>query len=190
MRHNVMRAALLAAFLFLALLLYYPGYSGEESPSVDLDLIYPAGKSPRVFTEGWIFGARCIVNPGSDERDISGTVRWSGSATFNPEVGAVSRPDFHGPGKNTIILTVDVGDKTIEKRFQVTAIRPATYASIADLSHCQSDAHGCMACPHAVVGPIITGSQNVTINGKPAARVGDTGIAGACCGANMFAIKE
>lgn len=180
----------LIGLLFLSLLLSSPGYPGEELPAVNLELTYPVGKSPRVFTEGWVFGARCIVNPGSDERDISGTVRWSGSATFNPSVGAVSRPDFHGPGENNIILTVDVGDETIEKKFQVIAIRPTTYASIADISHCQSDAHGCPACPHAVAGPIITGSRNVTINGKPAARVGDTGVASACCGPNTFTIKE
>ncbi|MBI4711341.1 MAG: PAAR domain-containing protein [Candidatus Omnitrophica bacterium] len=45
-----------------------------------------------------------------------------------------------------------------------------------------------MACPHPVIGPVQTGSLLVSIDGKPAARVGDTGVHMSCCGPNTFTI--
>lgn len=45
-----------------------------------------------------------------------------------------------------------------------------------------------MACAHPTVGPITTGSPNVFVNGRPAARVGDIGVHAACCGPNTFKI--
>lgn len=33
--------------------------------------------------------------------------------------------------------------------------------------------HGAICCPHHVTGTIVTGSENVKVNGKNAARVGD-----------------
>ena len=46
------------------------------------------------------------------------------------------------------------------------------------------DVHGCIACPHPVVGPAVMGSPNVLVNNLPALRVGDKGIHIACCGKN------
>lgn len=50
------------------------------------------------------------------------------------------------------------------------------------------DSHGCIACPHNVSGPVTQGSPDTIINGKPAARKGDSGIHGICCGPNRFVI--
>lgn len=59
-------------------------------------------------------------------------------------------------------------------------------ARIGDNSRCDADVHGCPACAHSVVGPAVTGSPDVRINGRPAVRVGDTGIHAACCGPNTW----
>ncbi|MFH2065239.1 MAG: PAAR domain-containing protein [Pseudomonadota bacterium] len=59
---------------------------------------------------------------------------------------------------------------------------------MGSIAHCPNDAHGCPACPHPVRGPIQSGSPYVLIEGKPAARVGDSGIHAACCGPNTFMI--
>ncbi|MDJ0656358.1 MAG: PAAR domain-containing protein [Xanthomonadales bacterium] len=48
------------------------------------------------------------------------------------------------------------------------------------------DAHGCLACPHPVIGPAIKGSPTVLVNGLPAVRIGDQGVHAACCGPNMW----
>lgn len=57
---------------------------------------------------------------------------------------------------------------------------------VGDKSQCPADAHGCPGCPHSVIGPAVSGSPNVFINGKPALRVGDPGIHAACCGSNTW----
>jgi uncharacterized Zn-binding protein involved in type VI secretion len=58
---------------------------------------------------------------------------------------------------------------------------------LGDMSKVPSDAHGCMACPHAsAIGPGIIGSNNVNINGLPARRLGDKGIHAVCCGPNIY----
>jgi len=161
---------------------------GGEGP-VLLSLTYPAGRSPNVFTTGWIFGARALVNAGTNnEEDVSEQVKWSGSGTFNPNTGSVSRPSFNGAGANTITLSVEAGGKTHEKTFNINAVHPFAYAYQTWQAKCPADSHGCPACPHPTVGPIVTGSPNVLINGHPAARVGDTGVHAACCGPNTFTI--
>lgn len=63
-------------------------------------------------------------------------------------------------------------------------------ARISDLAFISKDTHACPACPHACVGPIISGSNNVFINGKGAARKGDPGIHAVCCGPNTYTINE
>jgi uncharacterized Zn-binding protein involved in type VI secretion len=156
----------------------------EVAGAVTLAITYPAGRSPHVFTSGWIFGARCTS--GGD--DISDSVKWSGTGTFNPATGRSTRPVFNSEGPNSITVSVDVGGKTIQKTAYVTAVSPAGYAGIGDKAQCPSDAHGCPACPHPVIGPIISGSPNVLANGKPAARMGDRGVHSACCGPNTFEI--
>lgn len=57
---------------------------------------------------------------------------------------------------------------------------------VSDLGKVDADAHGCPACPHCCVGPIVMGSPTVFINCLPAARVDDMGVHAACCGPNMF----
>ncbi len=162
-----------------------------NKPKVTLELTYPAGKSPKVFTTGWIFGAKCIV----DGKDLSSKVFWGGTGTFKPRVGATSRPSFSRAGANSILLTIGTGAQKVSKSFRVTAVSPQPYAAVGDGSKCRADAHGCPGCPHLTAGPIIQGSPHVFVRGKPAARVGDVGtttgsIAAihSCCGPNTFTI--
>ena len=42
-------------------------------------------------------------------------------------------------------------------------------ARLGDKAQIQADAHGCPACPHPGVGPIVVGSHNVFTNDKPQA---------------------
>ena len=57
---------------------------------------------------------------------------------------------------------------------------------LGDKSQVLVDGHGCLACPHPVVGSAIKGSPDVNINFMPALRVIDTGIHVVCCGPNMW----
>ena len=57
---------------------------------------------------------------------------------------------------------------------------------LGDKARAPIDAHGCPACPHPSIGPAICGSADVTVNGRPALRVGDPGIHAACCGRNTW----
>ncbi len=61
-------------------------------------------------------------------------------------------------------------------------------ARTGDRAHCDADAHGCPACPHAVEGEARAGSPNVVINGAPALRVGDKGSHEGCCGDGVWRI--
>ncbi|NTW28825.1 MAG: hypothetical protein HGA39_05610 [Coriobacteriia bacterium] len=158
--------------------------SEDKEAEVTLALTYPVGRSPKVFVSGWVFGASCVI----DGKDYSDQVKWSGTGTFGPEVGARSRPVFNGPGSNTITLSVTVNGKTTSKSFSVEAVSSEGYACVGMLAYCPADAHGDPGDPHPVTGPITSGSSNVFINGKAAARVGDTGVHAACSGPNTFTI--
>lgn len=57
---------------------------------------------------------------------------------------------------------------------------------LGDKAQVPADAHGCPGCPHPGIGPAVSGSGNVQINGRPALRVGDKGIHAACCGSNTW----
>ena len=61
---------------------------------------------------------------------------------------------------------------------------------LGDKAKCPIDAHGCVGCPHSVSGPVIQGSSDVLVNGKPVARKGDSGVHGVCCGPNRFVIAR
>lgn len=61
---------------------------------------------------------------------------------------------------------------------------------LGDRSRAPADAHGCPACPHNCVGPAVSGSPDVMINGKPVLRVGDMGVHAACCGPNLWVAVE
>jgi uncharacterized Zn-binding protein involved in type VI secretion len=158
---------------------------------VSLELTYPVGISPKVFATGWVFGARCLLNPGTTEQqDISDRVRWSGDAVFTPATGNLSRPSFKKIGQNIIVLETAYGTSIIQKQYNITTVSTEKYARVGDVAFCTADAHGCPACPHVVKGPIINGSTDVMLSGLPAARVGDSGIHGTCCGPNTFTIAE
>lgn len=159
--------------------------------NIQLSLTYPAGKSPKVFTKGWVFGAVCLVNPGTREQiDNSGNVRWKGTGTFTPDRGPLSRPVFTRPGTNSITLYVEKDGKVVcENTFTVEAVDPQGYARVGGLAHCPAYAMGCPACPHPVTGPILSGSPNVFIDGLPAARAGDPGMHAGGCGPTSYVIK-
>lgn len=163
------------------------GTDGDDSGASDgvlLRLTYPAGRSSNVFTTGWVFGASCYYK----EKDFSDQVAWSGTGTFSPQVGARSWPSFNETGSNTITLAIKIEDKEYTRSFKVNAVSTAGYASIGMNCQCDAYALGCVACPHTTIGPIITGSSHVLINGKPAARVGDRGIAAGGCGDPYYTI--
>jgi uncharacterized Zn-binding protein involved in type VI secretion len=61
---------------------------------------------------------------------------------------------------------------------------------LGDKAHADADAHGCPGCPHPTVGPAISGSADVFVNGRPALRVDDVGIHAACCGPNQWRAQE
>lgn len=61
---------------------------------------------------------------------------------------------------------------------------------LGDNAHCPADGHGCPGCVHGVVGPAVSGSPNVSINSRPAVRVGDRGIHAACCGPNTWIASQ
>lgn len=172
--------------LFFVLMIACPVFSADK---VDIQLTYPNGRSPKVFTTGWTFGAKVILNPGSKEmKDLSKQTQWSGSGVFSPKVGSISHPAFAHSGPNTILLSVKVGQETYKREFAIQTVSPDGYATVGDKALCSADSHGCPACPHTVIGPIKTGSSKVKINGKSAARVGDTGTHATCCGSNTFKI--
>lgn len=164
----------------------------DEQSTITLALTHPAGQSPNVFTSGWVFGARAISDPGGpNEKDISDRVMWSGSGTFRPNNGNRSRPVFAGSGTNQIILTAEADGKVVNRSFIISAVSPAGFAHVGSSAFCPTDSHGCPACPHLdVVGTVQTGSTVVTVDGQPAARVGDGGTHVSCCGPNTFTIAS
>ena len=119
-----------------------PDVCAGGNKNVTLELTYPAGESPKVFTDGWIFGARCILKSSTGKvEDLSGQVRWDGTGTFKPVVGMQSRPVFQKTGKNTIKLTVIVDGEEITKDFTVDAVSPDNYAHVGDFGDCPADTH-------------------------------------------------
>ncbi len=61
---------------------------------------------------------------------------------------------------------------------------------LSDIALITGDAHVCYVCPHTCLGPVISASTNVFINGLGAARKGDPGIHAVCCGPNTYTINE
>ena len=161
--------------------------TGNEKP----ELSYPAGKSPKVFDKGWIFGAEfSLLNDKGELVDLSDQVEWSGTGSFNPARGKQSRPVFRSTGANTIILSVTYEGKTFKSEFPVDVVSYLEYGHTGSLAKSGSDSHGCPGCPHIVVGPVVTGSTLVFAGHFPAARVGDLGVHSACCENNSFVITS
>jgi uncharacterized Zn-binding protein involved in type VI secretion len=63
-------------------------------------------------------------------------------------------------------------------------------ARLGDKAQVQQDAHGCPACPHPGIGPIVTGSPDVFINNLNAGRQDDLGVHAICCGPNTFTLTK
>jgi uncharacterized Zn-binding protein involved in type VI secretion len=63
-------------------------------------------------------------------------------------------------------------------------------ARLGDKAKVDQDAHGCPACPHPGVGPIVAASTDVLVNDRGAARLDDIGVHAACCGPNTFKIAK
>ena len=61
---------------------------------------------------------------------------------------------------------------------------------LGDTAQTQQDAHGCPACPHPGLGPIVAASTDVLVNDRGAARLDDIGIHAVCCGPNTFKIAQ
>ncbi len=177
---------------------FYMRYDGEEVATMTFslkslelvpDLLFPLGKSPKVFDRGWLFGASFMITDENDEElDLSDQIEWSGTASFEPARGSSSRPVFHSVGENKIILTAEHEGKKYSKEYKVFTVDANRYARVGSLAKCPADAHGCMADPFTVVGPVMTGNPNVLINGLPVACEGDKGRHAACAGPNTFTI--
>lgn len=186
------------AFLEMAaqrLLEYLEKQSGEadagKAGPVKIALTYPVGKSPKVFVSGWVFGASAVaVDADGDEVDLSEQVKWSGSGSFSPDKGTSSHPTFNAPGANKIKLSVAYKGKTYSRTFKIQAVSTKNYARLGDKAQCPADSHGGLADPMPTIGPIISGSPLVLIDGRPAARKGDRGVHAACSGPNTFEIVE
>ncbi len=162
------------------------------------ELVFPLGKSPKIFNTGWVLGARFILK---DEKgnniDLSSQVQWSGTAVFTPATGKEVHPVFNRTGKNTVILTVLYNNKKYQSSFTADVVNALDYARVGSISECAADIHGCPMCPHRVEGMVTTGSAKVLIAGKPAAVTGSTGIHVTrnskhtlCCGPNTFTVTE
>lgn len=155
-------------------------------------LLFPLGKSPKVFDKGWLFGAEFTVmdKNGEIETDLSDKIEWSGTGTFEPSTGATSRPEFNSPGANKIILTVEYEGKKYKKEYPVITVDADMYARLGCMAICPADGHGSLSDPLTTIGMVITGNGNVLINGLPAVCVDDRGKHAACAGPNTFVIAS
>ena len=59
---------------------------------------------------------------------------------------------------------------------------------LGDCALVPADAHGKPCCAHTCVGPAVSGSPDVLVNGSAALRIGDPGVHAACCGPNIWAV--
>ncbi len=59
-------------------------------------------------------------------------------------------------------------------------------ARLTDLALQPGHCHGCPTGVHVVVGPTVTASGTVLINGLGALRLMDMGVHAACCGPNVY----
>lgn len=172
----------IACFVILGILA-----SAQAAERVKLELTYPNGSSPKVFTTGWTFGAKATLEPGTRAvKDISSQVKWGGSGAFSPSSGSISHPVFRRAGRNMIKLSVQLDGREYSQEFIIEAVMP--HHATMGCKVTGNCAHGCPACPHPVVGIITSGNAKVKINGMPVACVGDKGTHAACCGINTFTI--
>jgi uncharacterized Zn-binding protein involved in type VI secretion len=57
---------------------------------------------------------------------------------------------------------------------------------VGDNALCPKDSHGKKCCSHKVSGPAVSGSSDVSINGRAALRTGDPGKHSGCCGSKTW----
>lgn len=161
--------------------------------------------SPRILTRGWHF-ALAVRSENLPEGVRAPTeVRWSGDGvTFSPPTtalyqgGPVSMANrkscaearFQRPGEVALRAVVTIAGRIFSQTYSFVAEDATRVARVGDLATCEEDAHGCPACPHPVQGPLIMGSPDFYLDGKPVARVGDRGVHAACCGANRYEVTE
>ena len=177
---------------------FYMRYHGKEESVMTFvlrptelvpELLFPLGKSPKVFDKGWLFGASFkITGKDNKEIDLRDEIEWSGTGNFEPGKGSSCRPAFNSVGENKIILTAEYEGKKYSKEYKVTTVDASLYARVGSYAKCPADAHGCAADPFTVMGPVMTGNANVLINGLPVACEGDRGRHAACAGPNTFVI--
>jgi len=179
--------------VLLFLFIVFASQKSESSEElVSLKFLQPAGYSPKVFTEGWVFGADCIFPAVlGNAKDFNSQIHWSGTGKFYPEYGPETHPVFDKAGFNTIKAELKINGEVYSKTMTVIAVISDLYACVGDWVHCPACNHGCPECPHDVIGKISSGSPTVKVRGKPAARVGDGGMHyHICCGDNTFTISE
>lgn len=185
------RTVFYPAVLLLLLVVFTFQNTESSEESISLKFIQVAGESPKVFTEGWVFGAGCIIPPGiGNAKDLNSQIHWTGTGKFYPEYGPETHPVFDKAGENKITAAININGKIYSKTFTVVAVIPDLYACVGDRVFCPACSHGNPCCPHPVSGAITGGSPTVMVRGKPAARLGDGGMHSACCGDNMFTISE
>ena len=165
-------------------------------PEVRVEFTYPAGESPRIFTDGWLLGAKATVSlPDGTVLDISDAVVWTGDAAFTPANGSLTRPGFNrasrmdeGPREVTITAEYQGKRATASRTFETVNPR-RDYARVDDKVS-GSVSHGDPGSPWGVTGQIVSGSPTVLIGDIPAARVADVGWLAPTSGAGVFEIGE
>lgn len=160
----------------------------EGGPGVSFWLRSPHEGSPRILTKGWAMNANVRVEIPEVSGGIGSSIHWEGSGTFSSTTGPMSTPSFTKQGQNFVKVSVTVRGRVYSSTFWFQAKDANLYARLGSLARCAQDAHGCPACPHPTIGPLITGSPDFAIDGKPVARVGDKGVHQACCGPNTFTV--
>jgi uncharacterized Zn-binding protein involved in type VI secretion len=139
------------------------------------------GPTTAYLTRGWIFKVS-----GAPQ---GAAVAWSGTGSFQYAMPNAVIATFQAPGQNTVSVSCTVGGKTYSASLKLVAKDANNYARLGGKAQCPSDAHGCPACPHTVMGPIIEGHKLYKLDGLPIARVGDHGVHASCCGPNSFVIS-
>jgi uncharacterized Zn-binding protein involved in type VI secretion len=138
------------------------------------------GPTTAYLTRDWIFKVTGAPR--------GGTLVWSGTGKFQVQLPDTVKATFRAAGSNTISVTCTLDGRTYSASLDLIAKDADKYARVGGKARCHSDAHGCPACPHDVLGPIISGSPTYLLDGLPIARVGDRGTHAACCGPNTFVI--
>jgi len=138
------------------------------------------GPTTAYLTRDWIFKVT-----GAPQGAV---LVWSGTGTFQTHIPGAVKATFRAAGKNTISVSCTLAGVTQSASLELVAKDADNYARVGGTARALC-AHGCPACPHPVVGPIISGSSTYMLDGRPIACVGGRGTHVACCGPNTFVIS-